>query len=92
LTFITQALTFISKLQLESASLNASPIANLGISMCQMQGIKEPKQLWFNPYPELLKTYEKSDSDIPLHVQQTFLDLSKSGKLPSWVTSFLEIN
>lgn len=68
----------------------AIPIANLGIATISAQGTKNAQPEWFNPYPKILEDFDNQDSKIPDHVTQTFMELSREGKIPSWALGFVE--
>ncbi|WP_100898156.1 hypothetical protein [Nostoc flagelliforme] len=74
---------------MELASINASPVASVGVAMMSVAGGKA-KDEWFNPYASMLfqqeakKTCKTADAKL-------FLSLAASGKLPSWVVSHVDI-
>lgn len=92
LTFVFQALRAIDKHLLENANQSAIPIAGLGVATLSSQGVKNPKIEWFNPYAKMLESFDEMDAGIPGYVSETFSQLSKEGKVPSWATNYLEID
>jgi len=92
LVLIFQALRAIDKHLLENANQNAIPIAGLGVATLSSQGVKNPKIEWFNPYSKMLQSFDESVTQIPDYVSDTFSQLSREGKVPSWATNYLEID
>lgn len=92
LILIFQALRAIDKHLLENANQNAIPIAGLGVATLSSQGVKNPKIEWFNPYPKMLESFDETAIQIPNHVSETFSQLSREGKVPSWATNYLEMD
>lgn len=90
LELIFQAYKAIDTNSLETVNQIAIPIANLGVATLSSQGVKDPKAEWFNPYTKLLQNLHEPESQIPPYVAATYSQLCREGKVPNWVTPYLE--
>lgn len=87
---IEQALESINIIEIERSNYHAIPLGNLGEILCRLQGVKQAKSEWVNPYPNYIKSKEIKKI-IPEKPARLFLTLSREGKLPRWVFDELDI-
>lgn len=66
------------------------PIAYHGVAMASANGAKHPKTEWFNPFEQVIKK-TRAEQLIDRKSARIFMALAREGKLPSWVSSSVDI-
>ena len=85
---IEQALEAANQLKLEQASSDSQALALLGVSLLSVQGCKDVKPEWFNPFGLELKQ-QAAKAEIDPAAAKTFLELTRSGDVPGWAIEVL---
>lgn len=78
-------------IELERASLIATPIANLGIGQALAAGVKKPQASWYNPFPRLIRAIQLQQQ-LDRDIVQLALKLAQDGTLPGWAAIELELD
>lgn len=88
---IEQALAAAAQRQLEQQAAMATPVTALGMLVGSAVGAKNIDAAWFNPFERAIYVQDAVTICNPDDAK-LFLDLTHSGKVPSWTLKYVDID